>query len=284
MAFERSPSGQCLDGAMLGKEGRMFDFHLHSGLSHDSTADAAEMVVAAEQLGLREICFTDHYDSETDRPDVPSHLFTMEDYARTYDALNSDRLRIRRGVEFTLTPENAPLLDVLLHKRPFDFVIGSVHAVRGIGPYNPKFWEGRSVRESFTAHLEHTLACVRQHTAFDVLGHLNYVCKAPYNPTKEPLLYADYRDLVEEILKALVANGKGLEVNTSGVDSVGCLLPSEPFVRRFRELGGEIVTVGSDAHSPARVGAHMDAALELLRSIFGYVCTFEERRPQFHKL
>ena len=262
----------------------MFDFHLHSSLSHDSTADAAEMIAAAERLGLREICFTDHYDLTTDRPHIPAHIFTMEEYAKTYDHLSSDRLLLRRGLEFGLTEDSQARAEALTAERHFDFIIGSVHAVYGVGPFNPLFWEGRSVKESFEAHLKHTLLCVEVNDEFDVLGHINYVCKSPHNPTKEPLRYADYPELFDEIMKVIIAKGKGLEVNTSGVNSVGMFLPDAPYLRRYRELGGEIVTVGSDSHTAARVGQHVDAALAMIGEIFGYVCTFADRKPIYHKL
>lgn len=262
----------------------MFDFHLHSGLSHDSTAVAAEMIAAAEARGLQEICFTDHYDLAGDDPRVAAHLFTMEEYGRTYDALRSERVKVRLGLEFGLTTDSQRRAEALVAERHFDFIIGSVHSVYGLGPFNPRFWEGRSVKESFQNHLEHTLRCVRANTEFDVLGHLNYVCKSPHNPTKEPLRYGDYPDLFDEIMKEIIAKGKGMEVNTSGVDSVGMFLPDAAYLKRYRELGGEIVTVGSDAHTVARVGNHIAAALDLIRDLFGYVCTFEDRKPIYHKL
>ena len=78
--------------------------------------------------------------------------------------------------------------------------------------------------------------------------------------------------------------GKGMEINTSGVDRVGDFLPSRDFIKRFRELGGEIVTVGSDSHDATRVGQYVDGAIELAKDVFGYVCTFESRRAVYHRL
>jgi histidinol-phosphatase (PHP family) len=85
-------------------------------------------------------------------------------------------------------------------------------------------------------------------------------------------------------MKTLAQNGKGMEINTSGVDRVGDFLPSIDFIKRFRELGGEIITVGSDAHDTSRVGQHISEALEIAKDVFGYVCTFEKRKTIFHKL
>ena len=261
----------------------MFDFHMHSRVSFDSKGDPANMVRVAEERGLREICFTDHYDYNSE-PAVAPDLFTVEGYAREYDGLTSNKLLIRRGVEFGLTTWNQKELEWLLSQRQFDFVIGSIHYAGGFDPYYPGYWNGKTLKEAFELYLEQSLACVRVHENYDVLGHLNYVCKSEHNPSHMPLRYEDYSDICDEIMKTVIAKGKGMEINTSGVDRVGDFLPSKTFLKRFKALGGEIVTVGSDAHDPSRVGQYTAEALEILKDIFGYVCTFENRKPLFHKL
>lgn len=261
----------------------MFDFHMHSRLSFDAEGDPAEMVAAARARGLREICFTDHYDLH-ELPHEAPDIFTPEEYRATYADLDRSGLAVRLGVECGLTLGNRAEIDRFTAENRFDFVIGSVHFTDGYDIYYPDFWRGKTVDEAFHRYLEHTLDCVRLHDSFDVLGHLNYICKCPPNTACVPLRYADHAPLVDEILRTLVAKGKGLEVNTSGVDAIGAPLPDADFLRRFRELGGEIVTVGSDAHAPARVGQHVDAALELIGSVFGCVYTFADRKPIRHPL
>ncbi len=261
----------------------MYDFHLHSKVSFDSTAEPSAIVKAAEQAGLKEICFTDHYDYNSD-PNLHHDLFTVQQYADAYDGISSESVLIRRGVEFGLTAWNRTELDALLSARRFDFVIGSVHYVGGTDPYHEDYWEGKTVEQAFLNYLNHSLECVKVHDGFDVLGHLNYVCKSQHNPTHKPLYYGDYADICDEIMKILVQKGKGMEINTSGVDRCGDFLPSADFLKRFKELGGEIVTLGSDAHDGTRVGQYAKEALEFLKDIFGYVCTFEGRKPIFHKL
>ncbi len=261
----------------------MFDFHMHSTVSFDGIGSPREMAETASCRGLREICFTDHLDYNVDRNE-PQNSFTMEAYSQAYDGLEIPGLAIRRGVEFGLTTWNQTQMAEFLSRRPFDFVIGSLHYIDGQDPYDPPYWQDKSVSEAFRIYLEQTLECVKVHRDFDVLGHLTYVCKSVHNPTHEPVLYKDYREVCDEIMRILAENGKGMEINTSGVDRAGVFLPSADFLRRFRELGGEIVTVGSDAHNASRVGQYTSEALEILRDIFGYVCTFENRKPIFHKL
>lgn len=260
----------------------MFDFHLHTKISFDTESEPRDLLAAAEARGLREICFTDHYDHHF-YPDEEHDLFTLEDYARAYDGLHSDKVIIRRGVECGLTAWNQAQLDAFLSEREFDFVIGSVHYAKGYDPYFPEFWQKNNAEEAFGDYLLQVLECVKVHRNFDVLGHLNYVCKSAHNPTHKPLYYKDFRDLSDEIMRLLAQNGKGLEVNTSGMDRVGEFLPSKDFLKRFRELGGEIITVGSDAHDADRVGQYTTEAVEMVKDIFGYVCTFERRKPIFHK-
>ncbi len=260
----------------------MFDFHLHTTVSFDGISTARDMAHTAADRGLCEICFTDHADFLYERGGT--QLYDLSEYSRAYDHLEVPSLTIRRGTELGLAAWSVDASEKFLAERPYDFVIGSVHYTEFGDPYYPAFWEGRSSKAAFLCYLEEVLRCVKLHENFDVLGHLTYVCKSAHNPTHEPVRYEDFREITDEILRVLVRKGKGLEVNTSGVDKAGALLPSEKFLRRFRELGGEIVTVGSDAHDVTRVGQYVDDAMELLRDVFGYVCTFAERKPIFHKL
>ncbi len=261
----------------------MFDYHLHSSISFDSECDASKIVKAAENKGLREICFTDHYDFN-DNPEKQHNIFDVEQYRRMYGDISSKSVIIRHGVEFGLTHWNQNELKFLISQYDFDFVIGSVHFAGGYDPYEQDYWSHNDVKKDYEKYLLQTLECVKKHKDFDVLGHINYVCKSPCNPTKKPLKYNDYSDICDEIMKALAENGKGMEVNTSGFDRVGEFLPSYDYIKRFKELGGEIVTVGSDSHNDERVGQYIPQALELAKNVFGYVCTFEERNVRYNKL
>ena len=261
----------------------MFDFHMHTFVSYDGRATAAQMLAAAEVAGLREICFTDHLDYD---PLVPQNVLTFDtaQYNAAYTDLTHPYIKIRRGMEFGMLPDNCRTLKADLERRHFDFVLGSVHFVDGLDIYKPKFWRGISIDAAEVRFLEQTLECVKSHDDFDVLGHLTYITKVRSNPVKRPVVYERYRELVDEILRVLAQKGKGLEVNTSGMKVAGTFLPAEAYLRRFKELGGQLVTVGSDAHDAVRVGEYCRDACVLVKDIFGYVCTFEDRKPVFHKI
>jgi histidinol-phosphatase (PHP family) len=261
----------------------MFDFHMHSIVSFDGHDTAQDMVQAAADAGLKEMCFTDHIDYDP-FAEKQIMLFDTENYIKTYQNLCHPTVKIRRGMEFGMTPDNMDTFKKDLQRYPFDFVLGSIHFVDGLDVYFQPYWEDKTVHQAERRYLENTLECVRNHDDFDVLAHLTYISKCRCHPAPRPVPYAEHEELLDEILRVLAQKGKGLEINTSGVDKAGVFLPAREHLQRFKELGGEIVTVGSDAHDGSRVGQYVPEALELLRDVFGHVCTFESRKPVFHKL
>lgn len=261
----------------------MFDYHMHSKVSFDGQSDALDMALAAKERGLIEICFTDHIDREIN-VEKEIMVFDQQVYNAAYENLEVPGLKIRRGVEYGLKVGCADQAREDLKRYDFDFVLGSVHFVKEEDVYLAPYWAGKNLQEAYREFMEETLLCVREHDDFDVLGHLTFICKGRGNPTKELLYYKDHREIVDEILRELARKGKGMEINTSGVDRCGGFLPTADFFRRFKELGGQIVTVGSDSHHVDRVGQYTGEACEILKEIFGYVCTFENRQPVFHKL
>lgn len=260
----------------------MFDFHMHSSVSYDGHNTGLEMAQAALRAGMREICFTDHLDYD---PQQRIRMdFDTDAYNAAYDELDIPGLLIRRGAEFGLLRDNAQTLSQDLQRRHFDFIIGSVHFVEDLDIYFPTFWENKTIEQAERLYLEEVLACISAHDDFDVLGHLTYISKAQSNPVKRPVLYESHRALADEILRTLAQKGKGLEVNTSGMRTSGVFLPTADYLRRFKELGGKVVTVGSDSHDTQRAGEYCKEAAEMVLQIFGYVCTFADRSPVFHRI
>ena len=261
----------------------MFDFHMHSCVSFDGRDCARNMAQAAVDAGIREICFTDHMDYDPLHPELEL-TFDIDSYNKEYNDLHIPGLAIRYGFEFGMLPDNQEQFQKDLSRRDWDFVLGSAHFADGQDVYLAPYWANKTPYQGVLSSLEETLTCVKNHDAFDVLAHLTFVSKAAGNPCKQPVFYNDYREVVDEIFKILIYKGKGLELNTSGMDACGDYLPRMEFLRRFKELGGEIVTVGSDAHHANRVGQYCQEACSLVAEIFGYVCTYERRKPVFHTI
>lgn len=257
----------------------MFDFHMHSRVSFDGHDTGRAMAQRRLDAGLREVV---HRPSglRPHRPDGRSDLphGGLQRRIRPSGASRPDH-PAGRGIR--PCRDNQAQFRKDLARRPFDFVLGSIHFVDGLDVYFEPFWRGKTVHQVEQRYLEETLACVQVHEDFDVLAHLTYISKPPCHPTHAPLSYDAHREVIDEILRVLAAKGKGLEMNTSGVDRCGDFLPSADIFRRFRELGGEIVTVGSDAHRCNRVGQYTFRACDILKDIFGYVCTFENPAAGF---
>ena len=261
----------------------MFDFHMHTRVSFDGHDTGVDMAMAAKAAGLKEICFTDHLDYDPlDKMGILA--FDTQRYNAEYDGLEIPGLTIRRGMEFGMTNANREQFRQDLQRRPFDFVLGSIHFVDDLDVYYAEFWQDKTVFQAERRYLEATLECVQLHDDFDVLAHLTYIAKTTSHPAPRPVPYAEHREVIDEILRTLAKKGKGMELNTSGMDRCGGFLPTKDIFLRFKELGGEIVTVGSDAHRCNRVGQYAFDACDLLKDIFGHVCTFENRTPIFHKL
>lgn len=275
-------------GLNLGDFKRMkADFHLHSFFSGDSDTAPELIAETALQRGLSAICFTDHYDADYPYEDVCFELDTkacLERIAGLRSAYEG-RIEIGSGVELGLQPHLGALYRSYTGHFPFDFVIGSTHLVDGKDPYYASFWEGCAPKDGIRRFLEVTLENMKAFDDFDVYGHLDYIVRyAPLEPRS--FFYEDYGELMDEILKFLISHGKGIEVNTGGYKAgLGCPNPCPEVIRRYRELGGEIVTMGSDAHTAEYVGSFMEEAREILRDCgFRYFALFRGRKAEFVRL
>ncbi len=257
----------------------MIDYHIHSHISADGKTPMKDMARAAAQRGIHELCFTEHIDIGV--TEGPEFTVDFERYRAEIDGVKAEfpQMNIRMGVEAGLDIDTKQRMAALLPN--LDYVIGSQHLVFGLDPYYKKLWERYAQREVFEGYLAETLQTVGACEYFDVLGHLGYVSK--FCPHEDKLMrYSDYTDAIDAILKLLVEKGKGLEVNTCGLVMTPDVMPETPILRRYFELGGEIVTVGSDAHDEAAVGRSVNDALKLLKEIgFKYVCAFDARKPRF---
>lgn len=258
------------------------DMHTHSSFSDDSTEPLYEMAGSAAEKGLRIICLTEHLDY-----DYPSGEFQLDTAAYRAELMRvkeelSGKIEVLFGVELGVMDYLAPRLNEFAAAWDFDFIIGSSHLVNGQDPYYPEYFEELGSRNGILRYFESILANVRAFDDFDVYGHLDYAVR--YSPERgyEPL---DYREIIDEILKALISRGKGIEVNTAGVASgMGYPHPNEFILRRYKELGGGIVTVGSDAHDRTRVAVDFDKAQAALEAAgFDRYAVFRHRKAEFVK-
>lgn len=265
----------------------LWDTHMHSQYSGDSDSPQDSMIQAAIHKNLKGICFTDHLD--IDYPEEPDlFLLDLPNYAASVAALREtyqDKLPVRFGIELGLQPHLAALHEDILSQYPFDFVIGSSHVVHGYDPYYPAFYEGRTEESCYREYFESILENIDAFDGFDVYGHIDYVVR--YGPNRnEQYSYEKYSDVIDEILKLLIAKGKGIEINTGGFKyGLGHPNPTEEIIARYRALGGEIITIGADAHKPEHVAYDFEKVPDILKAAgFSYYTVFKERKPEFVKL
>ncbi|WP_029322161.1 histidinol-phosphatase HisJ family protein [Butyrivibrio sp. AE3004] len=269
------------------------DFHMHTHHSGDSEAPMEMMIEKALQKKLPAICITEHMDMDyPSTPDLAPGIFEVntDEYMSEllqYKAKYTGLIDIFFGIEVGLQPQIVPQNLDYIKKYPFDFVIGSNHVCHGKDPYYSSFYEGRSEKEAFTEFFESTLENIQLFDDFDVLGHLDYLVRYAPNLNKN-YKYEDYADIIDEILKTLIAKGKGLDINTKSIysePSLGEPNPSKAVILRYHELGGQILTFGSDAHKPEHVALGFDTAVHMVKSCgFRYYTRFEKREAKFIKL
>lgn len=266
------------------------DFHMHSHNSGDSTASMESMVLAAIKNGLNHICFTEHYDPDFVYKPGQEEIFTLNTDSYLYELLQmkskyAEQIKILFGVELGLQPHIKKELAVYSKSHDFDFIIGSCHLCNRKDPYDPSFFEGRSEDEAHHEYFQSVLDTIKKTPYFDVFGHLDYVVR--YGPTKnDQYTYAKHKDVIDEILSFLIEEEKGLELNTGGFrHGLNDANPCIDILKRYRELGGEIITIGSDAHEPADVASNFDKATEILTACgFKYYSIFEGRSPELFRI
>ncbi len=260
------------------------DFHLHTEFSGDSDTPPDQQIEQALALGMRELCVTDHHDFDTQGPalafllDIERYFPAVLDAQRRYEG----RIRVNAGIELGLQLHVREQVEQAAASQPFDFIVGSSHFVDGKDPYEPSCFAELDERAVYERFFAVTLRRIQQFDCFDVLGHLDYVVR--YGPHRNRFYsYDAYREYIDPILKALLEKGKGLECNTGGLRAgLGHPNPTEDILRRYRELGGEILTVGSDAHVPQHLGYGFSQLPELLKDCgFRYYTVFHARRPEF---
>ncbi len=263
----------------------MYDFHLHTDYSEDGSVPMSQMIEAAIAKGLTEIALTDHYDPDYRDPDwtfwldEPAYQEEMVLRQEEYRG----RILVRSGLEIGIQKQALEESRRAVRQYPYDFIIGSFHCACGWAVDLPNFYEGRTPENADRAFYEDMLICLKQYRDYDVIGHFNLIDR--YAPVQaDP---SCCRDLTDEILRQIVSDGKGLEINTSCFrrDMNGITTPTPEILKEYVRLGGEIITIGSDAHVTQDVGeGFLRAEQMILAAGLDQVATFERRKPIFHKI
>jgi histidinol-phosphatase (PHP family) len=263
----------------------MFDCHIHSTFSPDSKIDAKDGCKKAIEIGLQGIIFNDHL--ELDSPEsMFNEAVDFEERSKILDELKKKfegRLKIFKGVEVGVRPHLIKDLNLIIKKHDFDFVMSSVHDFAGSeDSYNVGTYSYETKEECFIVYLNAVYDAVKNFKYYDVIGHIGFARR--YVPFEnKSMKYSDYKDILDAILKTVIDDGKGLEVNSSGYrQGLGTPIPDYDILKRYKEMGGEILVLGSDAHQVDDVGKNFDLVKERLQNLgFKYLAYFEKRKPVF---
>lgn len=273
------------------------DYHVHTKFSDDSVYPMESVVRDAISMGMEEICFTDHVDYGIKRDwdcgeEIPyrnGEPFANVDYPRYFQEIERLRdlygsnIRIKVGMEFGIQTHTIPQYERLFSRYAFDYILLSIHQVEDKEFWTQDFQQGRSQQEYNERYYKEMLGVIKEYKNYSVLAHLDLITrydKAGVYP------FEQVKPLITEILRTAIDDEKGIEFNTSyhryGLEDT---TPSVEILKLYRELGGTILTIGSDSHAPKHLGSYYSEAKSLLKQLgFRSICTYEKMKPIFHEL
>lgn len=246
------------------------DMHSHTSFSGDSSTPMNKMIETAEKIGLTHLAITEHLD--IDFPpcdidfslDIPNYIKTIQRFKEEF----SENLKLLIGIEFGMQPHLSNNLTNIASSYPFDVIICSTHLAGGIDPYEPEFFKGITRNQGYKLYFETVLENILATNDFDILGHLDYVIRYWRGEGSAHYNYSDFSDVLDAILKTVIKKDKSLEVNTAGyLAHLNQPNPTFNVLTRYYELGGELLTIGSDAHKPNNIATHFSQVETHLKSI-----------------
>lgn len=253
----------------------MFDCHVHSSFSTDCRTDIKDIVKKGMESEIG-ITITDHLDLNFPRPN--EFVFDFDDYFNEYTKYRSDRLLI--GVEMGMQQCCCEENKKAVNKYPFDCVMGSIHLIYGEDVFDQSIYEGRNKKDIYERYFKCMLDFIKDYDFIDSLSHIDYIARyAPYADSE--IYYDEFCDYIDSILKLLVERGQSIEINSRRLGEKKVYEPLIRIYKRFYELGGRTVTLGSDSHSTAGIGKHFDAAYEIAEKCGLKVVYYKERTPKY---
>ncbi|MEG2787702.1 MAG: histidinol-phosphatase HisJ family protein [Romboutsia sp.] len=259
-----------------------YDYHMHSNFSNDSKVDMEDMIKKSIELGLKEICFTDHVDYDLEADDDLGI-----DYNKYFDKINffqdkyNNKISIKQGIEFGLQNQLIDIYNKEANQYPFDFIICSIHAINRFDLYFGNFFKDKTQDEAYENYFKTLYNIIKKFKDYSVLGHLDLVKRyGNYDKLLDDRLFSD---IIESILKQAIYDGKGIEINTSCYRyNLPDLTPSRYILNMYKDLGGEIITTGSDSHNTSQIAYEFNYIYSHLKDLgFRYICKFDKMKPEF---
>lgn len=261
------------------------DSHMHTNFSSDSEAPMELMTERAIGLGMESICFTDHYDKDygTDEFQLDTEAYFKK--IKLMQDKYADKIEIRAGVELGLQVHLKEWMERYVTQYPFDFIIGSMHLLDGKDPYYKEYFSEKNEKELLREYFQATSVNLDSFHAFQSLGHLDYLVRY-LGPEAAGYTYPEFAEEVDEVLHKLITYEIALEINTGGYRSArSCPNPGKDVLKRYRDLGGELITIGADGHTPEQVGYKFDNIRGLLKDCgFRYYSIYRQKKPHFMEI
>lgn len=255
----------------------MFDTHVHTVFSSDSDMSIESAKKSAEGKGISFI-ITEHMDLNFPKEDL--FRFDVGRYFNEYSGWRGDNLLL--GIELGMKKDCIEDARKLIENNAFDYVIGSVHLVENKDLYYPDYYEGKTKHEAYLKYLQVMLDDLKRFDFIDSLGHIDYIARYGKFEDRE-LYYKDFSDIIDEIFVKLIQNDKCLELNTRRFNNEDSIKNMIDVYKRFGELGGKYITVGSDAHDPSAIGANFKCAEEVARICNLKIVYFKDRVKEYDK-
>ena len=267
----------------------LFDNHNHSEFSFDGKKTSVESsAMSAKNKGLGGICISDHCDfyvppmKASFEDLVPEYFNVTEQQAeidRVQELCGND-FKILKGIEIGMYEECHEQIRTTLNDNDFDQIVASVHYIDQTDPYYGGFYDGKDWKQAYGRYLETIYREMTWLQDFDIMAHYDYVARyAPY--TQASILYRDFSDILDEMFRYLISEGKALEINTKSYQDYNGRTPrlDTELLLRYKDMGGEIISLGSDSHDPIRTGDKFGHYAALLKSLgFRWTAHYEKRK------
>lgn len=274
----------------------LIDCHSHTHNSPDGDGSVLSMCRRAMELGLKAYAVTDHcevnrfYSSDTYTA-TPKEYDTydfgidfeksMEENTKVKNKLG-EKLNFICGIELGQATFDMELADKIVSDPRLDFILGSVHQIPDAEDFAFIDYNTADATVLLERYFDEMIKLCRW-GKFDVLSHLTYALRYMEGEKGLRIDMTPYQEKIRTIFTLLIQSGKGIEINTSGFrQKYGKPLPTLDYIKLFRELGGEVLSVGSDSHFVTDLGKNIRDGAEMAKEAgFKYLCYFKERKPRF---
>ena len=258
------------------------DYHMHTSFSDDSNYNMEDCIKRAIELKFDEICFTEH----TDYGCTTSYCCDRKAYYNKFLECKKkygNKISLKFGMEFGAQAHHKDYFNKVFSEYPFDFILLSFHQVEDKELWNNDFQFGKTQSEYNRIYFEEMYNTVKVFDNYSVLAHMDLMRRYDRNGEYP---FEKSENQIEEILKHIISQGKGIEVNTSSFRyGLKDLTPSRDILKLYKELGGEIITIGSDSHRESQVGDHIIYIHDVLKSMgYKYFTIFDKMKPIFQEL